>query len=193
LLEGAGQAGCRPLIERAYEVAATCHRGQRRRSGDPYITHPVEVAGILADLDMSAAVLCAALLHDVLADSPYTAAQLRDDFGSEIAGLVEQGTSMDQYRSRYGSIAEAIDAAQADSERQALIIKLADRLHNMRTLRYLPPVKQQRKSQEVLEGFAPLARNLGMSEVEHELVSLARAALAGNSDRSPGAPPEPVR
>ena len=194
LFDAAKQADCGAPIERAYEVAAACHRDQRRCSGDPYITHPVEVALILKDLGMSPPVLCAALLHDVLADTPYTIAQLHDEFGSEISGLVEKVTELDKDRSRYGSVADAIDAAQAISDQRVLIIKLADRLHNMRTLRHLPPVKQQRKSREVLEGFAPLARSLGMDDIEQELVDLAHAALADNpEDRASDAWPEPVR
>jgi hypothetical protein len=174
LFDTAGHAGACSPLRRAYDIAAACHYGQLRRSGDPYITHPVEVALICQDLGMSPAVLCAALLHDVIADTAYTSSQLRRDFGSEIAGLVEEVTRLD----RYPSAAEANDQAQAMSDPRALIIKLADRLHNMRTLRHIPPATQQRKSREALEFFAPLARDLGLSTVARELTDLAHQTLA---------------
>jgi GTP pyrophosphokinase len=166
---GAAQDGnCSPMIERAYTVAAAWHRGQQRRSGDPFITHPVAVALILAELGMSPQVLCAALLHDVLECTPCTLAALRRDFGGEIADLVDKVTRLD--KAHYESMTEAMTAAQSIGDSRVLMIKLADRLHNMRTLRYLTPAKQQQKSREALEGFARLARTLGMDAIERELV-----------------------
>ena len=167
------------LIERAYDTAARMHAGQARRSGDPYITHPLAVATILAELGMNHETICAALLHDTIEDTDYTLDQLRDDFGDDIAVLVDGVTKLDKVK--YG------DAAQAETVRKmvvamsrdirVLVIKLADRLHNMRTLRYLPRAKQEQKSREVLEIFAPLAHRLGMNTVKWELEDLAFATL----------------
>ena len=167
------------LIERAYDVAAQMHAGQVRKSGDPYITHPLAVATILAELGMNHETLCAALLHDTIEDTAYTLDELRRDFGEDIAALVDGVTKLDKVK--YG------DAAQAETVRKmvvamsrdirVLVIKLADRLHNMRTLRYLPRAKQEQKSREVLEIFAPLAHRLGMNTVKWELEDLAFATL----------------
>ncbi len=167
------------LIERAYEVAARQHAGQVRKSGDPYITHPLAVATILAELGMNHETLCAALLHDTIEDTAYTLAELRRDFGDDVTSLVDGVTKLDKVK--YG------EAAQAETVRKmvvamsrdirVLVIKLADRLHNMRTLRYLPREKQEQKSREVLEIFAPLAHRLGMNTVKWELEDLAFATL----------------
>jgi GTP pyrophosphokinase len=167
------------IIERAYETAEECHRGQLRKSGEPYITHPLAVATILADLGMEPPTLCAALLHDTVEDTDYTLETVRADFGEEIAGLVDGVTKLDKVT--YG------DAAQAETVRKmviamardirVLVIKLADRLHNMRTLRYMPPAKQDRTARETLEIYAPLAHRLGMNTVKWELEDLAFATL----------------
>ncbi|HSR86467.1 MAG TPA: RelA/SpoT family protein [Streptosporangiaceae bacterium] len=167
------------LIERAYEAAARLHAGQSRRSGDPYITHPLAVATILAELGMPHDTICAALLHDTVEDTQYTVDQLREEFGEDIAALVDGVTKLDKVK--YG------DAAQAETVRKmvvamsrdirVLVIKLADRLHNMRTLRYIPRAKQEQKSRETLEIFAPLAHRLGMNTVKWELEDLAFATL----------------
>ncbi|MGH3273147.1 MAG: RelA/SpoT family protein [Streptosporangiaceae bacterium] len=172
------KADIRPL-ERAYEFAARLHRGQDRKSGDPYITHPLAVTTILAELGMNTETLCAALLHDTIEDTDYTLEELRHDFGDDIAALVDGVTKLDKVK--YG------DAAQAETVRKmvvamsrdirVLVIKLADRLHTMRTLRYLPRAKQEQKSREVLEIFAPLAHRLGMNTVTWELEDLAFATL----------------
>jgi len=167
------------LIERAYAVAARKHAGQMRKSGDPYITHPLAVATILAELGMNSETLCAALLHDTIEDTDYTLAELRREFGDDVASLVDGVTKLDKVK--YG------DAAQAETVRKmvvamsrdirVLVIKLADRLHNMRTLRYLRREKQEQKSREVLEIFAPLAHRLGMNTVKWELEDLAFSML----------------
>jgi hypothetical protein len=154
LFDAAGHAAAGSVLRQAYDIAAACHDGQLRFSGDSYITHPVEVALICQDLGMGPAVQCAALLHDVLIDTAYSTVQFRRDFSSEIAGLVEEVTRLDRFH--YLSTAEAKDQVQAVRDPRVLIIKLADRLHNMRTLRYVPLSKQQRKSYEALELFAPL-------------------------------------
>jgi GTP diphosphokinase / guanosine-3',5'-bis(diphosphate) 3'-diphosphatase len=167
------------LVERAYEVAARLHAGQSRNSGDPFITHPLAVATILAELGMPHDTICAALLHDTVEDTDYTIDELREDFGDDITALVDGVTKLDKVK--YG------DAAQAETVRKmvvamsrdirVLVIKLADRLHNMRTLRYLPRAKQEKKSREVLEIYAPLAHRLGMNTVKWELEDLAFATL----------------
>jgi GTP diphosphokinase / guanosine-3',5'-bis(diphosphate) 3'-diphosphatase len=167
------------LIERAYEVAAQQHAGQVRKSGDPFITHPLAVTTILAELGMNSETLCAALLHDTVEDTDYTLTELRREFGDDVATLVDGVTKLDKVK--YG------DAAQAETVRKmvvamsrdirVLVIKLADRLHNMRTIRYLPRAKQEQKSREVLEIFAPLAHRLGMNNVKWELEDLAFSTL----------------
>nr|WP_203863419.1 bifunctional (p)ppGpp synthetase/guanosine-3',5'-bis(diphosphate) 3'-pyrophosphohydrolase [Planobispora rosea] len=167
------------LIERAYDVAAYHHRDQKRKSGDPYITHPLAVATILAELGTDDETLCAALLHDTVEDTAYGLDELRQDFGDNIAQLVDGVTKLDKVK--FG------DAAQAETVRKmvvamsrdirVLVIKLADRLHNMRTMRYLPEHKRQQKSRETLEIFAPLAHRLGMNTIKWELEDLAFAML----------------
>jgi GTP pyrophosphokinase len=167
------------LIERAYESAAHSHRDQKRRSGDPYITHPLAVATILAELGMNTETICAALLHDTVEDTPYTLTELRGEFGEDIAALVDGVTKLDKVK--YGESAEAETVRKMvvamSRDIRVLVIKLADRLHNMRTLRYLPREKQERKSREVLEIYAPLAHRLGMNTVKWELEDLAFATL----------------
>jgi (p)ppGpp synthetase, RelA/SpoT family len=167
------------LIERAYDVAAYHHRDQKRKSGDPYITHPLAVATILAELGTDDETLCAALLHDTAEDTAYSIDELRADFGDSIALLVDGVTKLDKVK--YG------EAAQAETVRKmvvamsrdirVLVIKLADRLHNMRTLRYLPRHKQEQKARETLEIFAPLAHRLGMNTIKWELEDLAFVML----------------
>ncbi|MFD1543116.1 RelA/SpoT family protein [Nonomuraea guangzhouensis] len=167
------------LIEHAYDVAAYHHRDQKRKSGDPYITHPLAVATILAELGTDDETLCAALLHDTVEDTAYSLDELRGDFGDTIASLVDGVTKLDKVK--FG------DAAQAETVRKmvvamsrdirVLIIKLADRLHNMRTMRYLPEHKRHQKSRETLEIFAPLAHRLGMNTIKWELEDLAFAML----------------
>jgi len=167
------------LIERAYLAAEKAHGTQIRKSGDPYITHPLAVASILADIGMTEPTLCAALLHDTVEDTPYTLEELRKDFGDEVALLVDGVTKLDKVK--YG------DTAQADTIRKmivamsrdirVLVIKLADRLHNMRTLRYVKQDTQERKARETLEIFAPLAHRLGMNTLKWELEDLAFATL----------------
>jgi GTP pyrophosphokinase len=150
-----------------------------RKSGDPFITHPIAVTTILAELGMNTDTLCAALLHDTVEDTDYTLAELRKDFGEEVAALVDGVTKLD--RVKYGESAEAETVRKMvvamSRDIRVLVIKLADRLHNMRTLRYLAREKQERKSREVLEIFAPLAHRLGMNTIKWELEDLAFATL----------------
>jgi GTP pyrophosphokinase len=167
------------LIERAYEVAAHWHAHQKRKSGDPYITHPLAVATILAELGMNTETICAALLHDTVEDTAYTLAELRREFDEDVAALVDGVTKLD--RVKYGESAEAETVRKMviamSRDIRVLVIKLADRLHNMRTLRYLPREKQERKARETLEIFAPLAHRLGMNTIKWELEDLAFATL----------------
>src|SRR6516162_7527746 len=166
-------------VERAYEVAARWHRDQKRKSGDPYITHPLAVATILAELGMNTETICAALLHDTVEDTAYTLVELKSEFGEDVAALVDGVTKLDKVK--YGESAEAETVRKMvvamSRDIRVLVIKLADRLHNMRTLRYLAREKQERKSREVLEIFAPLAHRLGMNTVKWELEDLAFQTL----------------
>jgi len=167
------------LLERAYLTAERLHAAQSRKSGDPYITHPLAVTTILADIGMTEPTLVAALLHDTVEDTPYTLDELRRDFGDEVAALVDGVTKLDKVK--YG------DSAQAETIRKmivamsrdirVLVIKLADRLHNMRTLRYLKQETQERKARETLDIYAPLAHRLGMNTLKWELEDLAFATL----------------
>jgi GTP pyrophosphokinase len=167
------------LLQRAYDVAERKHEGQVRKSGDPYITHPLAVATILAELGMDTTTLVAALLHDTVEDTGLTLADVEEEFGVEVAHLVDGVTKLDKVK--FGAAAEAetirkMVVAMARDPR-VLVIKLADRLHNMRTLRFLPPEKQERKARETLEVLAPLAHRLGMNTVKWELEDLAFATL----------------
>ena len=167
------------LLERAYDIAEKFHRGQVRKSGDPYITHPLAVTTILADIGMTEPTLVAALLHDTVEDTAYKLDELRADFGDEVALLVDGVTKLDKVK--YGETAQAetirkmIVAMSKDI--RVLVIKLADRLHNMRTLRYVKQETQERKSRETLEIYAPLAHRLGMNTLKWELEDLAFATM----------------
>ncbi len=166
-------------VERAYATAELRHRGQLRRSGEPYITHPLAVAQILADLGMTPPTLAAALLHDTVEDTDYTIDALRVEFGDEVAGLVDGVTKLDKVKYGQASEAETVRKMVVAMARdiRVLVIKLADRLHNMRTMRFLPADKQERKARETLEIYAPLAHRLGMNTLKWELEDLAFAIL----------------
>ncbi|QIK83600.1 bifunctional (p)ppGpp synthetase/guanosine-3',5'-bis(diphosphate) 3'-pyrophosphohydrolase [Sanguibacter sp. HDW7] len=167
------------LIERAYVTAEKAHRGQKRRSGDPYITHPVAVATILAELGMTEPTVAAALLHDTVEDTDYSLDQLTREYGEEIAMLVDGVTKLDKVK--FG------DAAQAETVRKmvvamsrdirVLVIKLADRLHNARTWKFVPAESASRKARETLEIYAPLAHRLGMNTIKWELEDLSFQTL----------------
>ncbi len=167
------------LLQRAYEVADEAHRGQFRRSGDPYITHPLAVATILADLGMDTTTVVAALLHDTVEDTPYSLEMLTNDFAKEIAHLVDGVTKLDKVKLGDAAEAETIRKMVIAMARdpRVLVIKLADRLHNMRTMRFLPPEKQAKKARETLEVLAPLAHRLGMATIKWELEDLAFSIL----------------
>ncbi|WTG22998.1 RelA/SpoT family protein [Streptomyces decoyicus] len=173
------ETGTLRQIERAYQVAERWHRGQKRKSGDPYITHPLAVTTILAELGMDPATLMAGLLHDTVEDTEYGLDTLRSDFGDQVALLVDGVTKLD--RVKFGEAAQAetvrkMVVAMAKDPR-VLVIKLADRLHNMRTMRYLKREKQEKKARETLEIYAPLAHRLGMNTIKWELEDLAFAIL----------------
>ena len=166
-------------VEKAYDAAAYWHRDQKRKSGDPFITHPLAVATILAELGMNTETICAALLHDTVEDTAYTLVELWGEFGEDVAELVDGVTKLDKVK--YGESAEAETVRKMvvamSRDIRVLVIKLADRLHNMRTLRYMPRDKQERKSRETLEIFAPLAHRLGMNTIKWELEDLSFATL----------------
>jgi GTP diphosphokinase / guanosine-3',5'-bis(diphosphate) 3'-diphosphatase len=167
------------LVERAYRRAEKLHTGQMRKSGDAFITHPLAVTTILAELGMTEATLCAALLHDTVEDTDYTLAQLTHEFGEEIALLVDGCTKLDKVKYGESAKSETIRKMVVAMSRdiRVLVIKLADRLHNMRTLHYLRPDKQSRIAGETLEIFAPLAHRLGMNTIKWELEDLAFGTL----------------
>jgi GTP pyrophosphokinase len=165
------------LIRRAYEYAAEAHKDQRRASGGPYMEHPANTAYLLAQLGMDPVAIAAGLLHDVPEDTPFSLDDVRTNFGDEVARLVDGVTKLSRFS---GVGAEAQQAenirkmflAMADDLR-VVVIKLADRLHNMRTLHPLPPEKQQRIARQTLEIYAPLAHRLGIWQVKWELEDLA--------------------
>jgi len=169
------------LITRAYRAAVAAHEGQRRRSGEPYVTHPVAVATIVADLGLDDVTIASALLHDAVEDTRLTVEELEADFGSDVAMIVDGVTKLDRVKfdSREAQQAATVRkmlVAMAKDLR-VLIIKLADRLHNLRTVAAMPAPNQVRSAQETLDVYAPLAHRLGMQEVRQQLEDLAFAAL----------------
>ncbi|MBN8881000.1 MAG: bifunctional (p)ppGpp synthetase/guanosine-3',5'-bis(diphosphate) 3'-pyrophosphohydrolase, partial [Salana multivorans] len=167
------------LLERAYEVAERAHEGQLRKSGDPYITHPVAVATILAELGMTPPTLAAALLHDTVEDTSYTLEALRADFGEEIAAMVDGVTKLDKVTFGEAAQAETVRKMVVAMARdiRVLVIKLADRLHNARTWKYVSSSSAEKKARETLEIYAPLAHRLGMNTIKWELEDLSFATL----------------
>lgn len=172
-------------VRRAYEIAAERHRDQLRRSGEPYLTHLLEVAHILANMRMDSTTLSAALLHDVIEDTEFPVARIQERFGEETARLVEGVTKI----SRLNMLAP--EARQAENVRKmvlamvndvrVVVVKLADRLHNMRTIQYLEAYKQQRIARETLEIYAPIAHRLGMGIIRNELEDLSFRVLEPES------------
>ncbi len=166
-------------VERAFLIAEKAHEGQFRKSGERYITHPVAVAQILAELGLNTETVIAALLHDTVEDTHYSLKELRNDFGDEIANLVDGVTKLD--RLTYGPTAEAetvrkmIVAMSRDI--RVLVIKLADRLHNARTWGFVSPESAERKARETLDIYAPLAHRLGMNAIKWELEDLSFEVL----------------
>jgi GTP diphosphokinase / guanosine-3',5'-bis(diphosphate) 3'-diphosphatase len=169
------------VLQRAFDFAAEKHQSQMRESGDPYLSHPLEVAHILADLRLDVTTLCAALLHDVVEDTRIPLSEIAAQFGADTARLVEGVTKI----SRLGRVSP--EMRQAESVRKMLLamvtdvrvvlVKLADRLHNMRTLKFLPPEKQERIARETLDIYAPIAHRLGMGAIRADLEDLAFSYL----------------
>lgn len=167
------------VLERAYSTAERLHVGVIRKSGDPYITHPLAVTTIAAEIGMDTTTLVAALLHDTVEDTDYSLDDLTRDFGEEVARLVDGVTKLDKVALGAAAEAETIRKmiVAMSQDPRVLVIKVADRLHNMRTMRFLPPEKQAKKARQTLEVIAPLAHRLGMASIKWELEDLAFAIL----------------
>ena len=166
------------IITKAYELAKDAHKEQRRKSGEPYLIHPVCVAIILAQLEMDKETIVGGLLHDVVEDTKYTTQDLTEMFSAEIATLVDGVTKLTQLNydtdkvERQAENLRKMFLAMAKDIR-VIIIKLADRLHNMRTMQYMKPEKQKEKSRETMDIYAPIADRLGISKVKVELDDLS--------------------
>lgn len=171
----------RDRVRRAFHVGAAAHGPQTRKSGEPYITHPVAVAGLLADMRLDGEALAAAILHDTIEDTPLTREDLERDFGPDVAALVEGVTKLDkiEFRSRQEAQAESFRKMMLAMSRdlRVILIKLADRLHNMRTLDAMSAESRRRIARETLEIYAPIAQRLGMNRVKAELQDLGFRAL----------------
>src|SRR5258707_7915050 len=165
------------LLDRAYVYAMKAHGTQKRASGDPYFSHPIEVAAILTDLKVDDATIAAALLHDTIEDTPATRAEIDELFGREIGALVEGLTKLKKLdlvtkEAKQAENLRKLLLAIADDVR-VLLVKLADRLHNMRTLDFVPPASRRRIAEETLDIYAPLAGRMGMQEMREELEDLS--------------------
>ena len=178
LLERASKAEV-AILEKAFATAETAHAGQLRKSGDPYITHPVAVAEILAELGLDIPTIAAALLHDTVEDTPYSLEDVKRDFGDEVAGLVDGVTKLDKLS--YGPNAEAETVRKMvvamSRDIRVLVIKLCDRLHNARTWQFVSIESAQRKARETIDIYAPLANRLGMNAIKWELEDLSFKTL----------------
>jgi GTP diphosphokinase / guanosine-3',5'-bis(diphosphate) 3'-diphosphatase len=165
------------LLDRAYVYAMLAHGSQKRASGDPYFSHPLEVAAILTDLKLDDATIVAALLHDTIEDTAATKEDIREKFGANIAELVDGLTKLKKLDLVSKQAVQAENLRKLllaiTSDVRVLLVKLADRLHNMRTLHYVPPAKRDRVAQETLDIYAPLAGRMGMHEMREELEDLA--------------------
>src|SRR3984957_11316190 len=165
------------LIRKAWEFCVSHHAGQMRASGEPYIVHPLEVAEVLAEMKLDATAIAAALLHDAVEDTPATSEEIGERFGDQVAHIVEGVTKIDkiQFANREDRQAENVRKMLLAmvSDVRVVLIKLADRLHNMRTLEHLKPERQEAIARETLDIYAPLAHRLGMGKVRGELEDLA--------------------
>lgn len=169
------------LIKRAFVVARDAHEGQTRSSGEPYITHPVAVAGILAEMNLDHEAIMAALLHDVIEDTPYTEEQLAAEFGYSVAEIVQGVSKLDKLKFRTRQEAQVENFRKMilamTKDIRVVLIKLADRTHNMRTLGALRPDKRRRIAKETLEIYSPLAHRLGLEKLKNELEDLCLQAM----------------
>jgi GTP diphosphokinase / guanosine-3',5'-bis(diphosphate) 3'-diphosphatase len=165
------------LLNRAYVYAMKAHGNQKRASGDPYFAHPLEVAAILTDLKLDDATIVAAVLHDTIEDTEATREEIDKLFGHEIGALVDGLTKIKKLDLVSKKAVQAENLRKLliaiSSDVRVLLVKLADRLHNMRTLHYVPPAKRTRIAQETLDIYAPLAGRMGMQEVRDELEDLS--------------------
>lgn len=169
------------LVKRAFVIARDAHEGQFRSSGEPYITHPVAVAAIIAEMRLDHEAVIAALLHDVIEDTPYTEEQLTQEFGKSVAEIVEGVSKLDKlkFRTRQEAQAESFRKMilAMTKDIRVVLIKLADRTHNMRTLGSLRPDKRRRIAKETLEIYSPLAHRLGIEHIKDELEDLGFQAM----------------
>ena len=169
------------IILRAFETGAHAHEGQTRKTGEPYILHPVAVARILANMRMDYGSVAAAILHDTIEDTPLTREEIETRFGEEIAELVDGVTKLDKmkFRTRHEADAESFRKLMLAMSRdlRVIFIKLADRMHNMRTLGSMDPNSRRRIARETLDIYAPIADRLGMSSIKSELQDLGFANL----------------
>ncbi len=174
------------MIEKAYKIAYEAHEGQKRKSGEPYIIHPLCVAIILADLEFDKETIAAGLLHDVVEDTVMTTEEITKEFGAEVALLVDGVTKL-------GQLNYSADKVEVQAENlrkmflamakdiRVIMIKLADRLHNMRTLKYMKPEKQKEKARETMDIYAPIAMRLGISKIKVELDDLSLKYLKSDA------------
>lgn len=165
------------LLRKAYEFSSSEHRTQKRLSGEPYVSHPLEVANVLAEMKLDVVCLAGGMLHDVVEDTPTTIERVRQEFGADVARIVEGVTKISRFEflspeEKQAENLRKMVLAMVDDIR-VVLVKLADRLHNMRTLEFLPPEKRQRIARETLEIYAPIAHRLGMGKVRGELEDLA--------------------
>ena len=166
------------LVSKAYEFSYKKHEGQVRKSGEPYIIHPLNVAYILTTIDMDEQTICAALLHDIVEDTPTTHQDIINEFGEEIANLVEGVTKLTQFQQNITVKEQQVEDYRKmflamGKDIRVILIKLADRLHNMRTLKFLTRDRQIAISKETMELYAPLANRLGLYSLKWELEDLA--------------------
>lgn len=168
-------------VKRAYVIARDAHEGQARSSGEPYITHPVAVASIIAEMKLDHEAVIAALLHDVIEDTPYTEEQLAEEFGQSVADIVQGVSKLDKLKFRTRQEAEVANFRKMilamTKDIRVVLIKLADRTHNMRTLGALRPDKRRRIAKETLEIYSPLAHRLGIEHIKNELEDLGFEAM----------------
>src|ERR1700759_5121468 len=165
------------IIRRAWEFSLEHHQGQVRASGEPYVLHPLEVAHVLAEMKLDSTAIAAGLLHDAVEDTPVTTEDIADKFGEQVAHIVEGVTKIDkiQFANREDRQAENVRKMLLAmvTDVRVVLIKLADRLHNMRTLQHLRPERQEAIARETMDIYAPLAHRLGMGKVRGELEDLA--------------------